>query len=209
MNLIKIPKLFLFIVLFFLSGQLRPQEHSGSTTMKYFNKTEIGTAIGIGTFKGDIDSGSVQRKINNNQMIFPVQTINGFNFSGKLGLGIGVGVEFWEEGFFVPVFAHVYYDLKPDGNTFFGSMNLGKAIGTRYATSYYAEGKGGLLFSLGLGYKMVVWKRLKFLYELFYRYQSIESYYTVYYDAARTKYSTVDDKFPYHFAGFKIGIFFQ
>lgn len=199
----------LIVVLGFLPFSGRTQGTSSRTTLKYFNKTEIGTAMGIGTFKGDIDSGSVQRKLNNDQLIFPIQTINGFTFSDKLGIGLGLGIEFWDEGLFYPVFGHVFYDLKSDGNTFFGSMNIGKAFGKRYATSYYAEGNGGLLFSIGIGYKMTVWKRLKFLYELFYRYQSIESYYTVYYDSDRTKSSQVDEKFPYNFIGLRIGIFFR
>ena len=190
-------------------GQAISQDSNARTSLEFFNKTEIGTAIGLGYFKGDIDSGYAQRKLRNDQLIFPIQTINGFIISGRVGIGLGVGVEIWKEGLFFPVFGHLYYDFKPADNTFFGSLNLGTAIGTRNETSYYASGKGGLLFSLGLGYKMQVFKRLQFIYEIYYRYQAIESYYTVYYDSARTKSYTVDDKFPYNFAGFKIGIFFH
>jgi hypothetical protein len=204
-----IPGFMLVTILLCLTIKSGAQGSGGRTSLEFFNKTEIGTAMGIGKFKGDIDSGAVQRKLNNDQLIFPIQTINGFIFSNRLGIGLGVGIEFWKEGLFFPVFAHLCYDIKPAENTFFGSLSLGSAIGTRNETSFYAAGKGGLLFSLGAGYKMKVWKSLQFEYEFFYRYQSIESHYTVYYDAARTKSTTVDEKFPYHFAGFKIGIFFH
>lgn len=185
------------------------QESNARTSLEYFNKTEIGTAIGIGSIKGDIDSGYTQRKLKNDQLIFPIQTINGVIISGRIGVGLGVGIEFWKEGLFVPVFGHLYYDFKQTDNTFFGTLNLGSAIGTRNETSYYASGKGGLLFSLGVGYKMKVVKRLQFIYELYYRYQAISSHYTVYYDSARTKHTDVEENFPYQFVGFKIGIFFH
>jgi hypothetical protein len=192
-----------------LSVPLHAQDRKGNMSMEFFDKTEIGTAIGFGTFKGDIDSGYTQRKLNNDELIFPFQTINGFIISGKVGIGLGLGVEVWKDGLFFPVFGHVYYDFRTTDNTFFAALNLGNDFGTRYASSYYAEGKGGLLFSIGAGYKMRIAKRLQFTYEICYRYQEIESHYTVYFDAARTKSTTVDEKFPYNFAGFKVGIFFR
>ena len=204
-----IPGLLMITLIVLTSTRLIAQESSARTSLEYFNKTEIGTALGFGKFNGDIDSGFTQRKLKNDQLIFPIQTINGFIISGRVGIGLGLGVEIWKEGLFYPVFGHIYYDFKAADNTFFAGMNLGTAIGTRNATSYYPSGKGGFLFSLGVGYKMKVLKRLQFEYELFYRYQAIESYYTVYYDAARTKFTQVDQKVPYNFAGFKIGIFFH
>jgi hypothetical protein len=201
--------LMLFILMLFPAEFLFSQGSNARTTLEYFNKTEIGTAIGFGTFKGDVDSGGVQKKLKNDQLIFPIQTINGFIIAGRVGIGIGVGIEFWKDGLFYPVFGHAYYDFSSKENSFFASMNLGAAIGTREATSFYAEGKGGLLFTAGVGYKMKVLKRLQFVYEVYYRYQAIESSYRIYFDAAKTKYTTVDDKFPYNFAGFKIGIFFH
>jgi hypothetical protein len=197
----------IIIILSIKTPLLIAQESNARPSLEYFNKTEIGTALGIGSFKGDIDSGFAQRKLRNDQLIFPIQTINGFIISGRVGIGLGLGVEIWKEGLFYPVFGHIYYDFKASENTFFASMNLGTAIGTRYATTYYPSGKGGLLFTIGAGYKMKVLKRLAFEYELYYRYQAIESYYTVYY--TRTKYTQMDDKFPYNFVGFKIGIFFH
>jgi len=200
------------IILFIALTSFRSvaQESNARTSLEYFNKTEIGTALGFGTFKGDIYYESTQRTLKNDQLIFPFQTINGFIISGRIGVGLGLGVEIWKEGLFYPVFGHIYYDFKKDvANTFFASMNLGTAIGTRYETFNYPSGKGGFLFSLGVGYKMKLSKRLQFEYELFYRYQAIESYYRAYYNSAQTKFTEVDQKVPYNFVGFKIGIFFH
>jgi hypothetical protein len=209
MKHINICGLLFFILLFFSLAHLYSQESNARSSLKYFNKTEAGVALGIGSFKGDIDSGSVQHKLRNNQLIFPIQTINGFIISGKVGIGLGLGIEFWKEGLFYPVFGHLYYDFKDSENTFFGSVNLGTAIGTRNETSYYASGKGGFLFSVGAGYKMKVAKRLQFEYEIYYRYQAIKSTYKQYFDKAQTKFINIDETFPYNFAGFKIGIFFH
>jgi hypothetical protein len=205
----KIRGVLVLLLLCLIQQLVNAQDSGGNLSLTYFNKTEAGAAFGLGSIKGDIDSGAVQHKYRNDQLIFPIETINGFVIGNRVGIGLGVGVEFWKNAFFVPVFGHLYYDFKPTGNTFFGSLNLGSAIGNRKETAYQASGKGGFLFSLGVGYRMEIAKRLQLVYELYYRYQAIDSHYTVYFDSARKKSTTVDEKFPYQFLGFKIGIFFH
>jgi hypothetical protein len=201
--------LFLLLLLCLYAFNSLSAQGSKSMTLEFFNKTQAGTTIGFGSFKGDIDSGYMQKKLKNDELTFQAQTINGFIISDRLGLGLGLGVEVWKEGLFFPVFLNVFYDFKKAPNTFYANMDIGNDYGNRYGTSYYPSGKGGLLFDIGFGYKMKVAKRLQFLYEAFYRYQTIKSHYTVYYDAARTKYTTVDDNFPYNFFGLRIGIFYH
>jgi len=178
--------------------------------LTYFNKTEAGIGIGFGKFKTDIYYG-YQKTVKNDQVTISVQTINGIVISGRAGLGVGLGAEFWQKGMFYPVFAHLFYDFKPSGNTPYAYVNLGEAFGRRDSTYYYASGKGGFLFSIGAGYKMKIGKRFQFEYELFYRYQSIQSTYRNHYLAADSteQSSTADIKVPYHFAGFKIGVLFR
>ncbi len=193
-----------------LCNMVSAQDPDAKPAFQYFNKTEVGIGIGLGKFKTDIHYG-FQRTIKNDQVIISAQTINGIVISGRAGLGVGLGAEFWQKGMFYPVFAHFYYDIKPSDNTPFVYINLGEAFGKRDSTYNYASGKGGLLFSIGVGYKMKIGKRFQFEYGFFYRYQAIQSTYRNYYVAADSTehFSTVGYKVPYHFAGFKIGVLFR
>lgn len=184
------------------------QDNSQNSTLKYFNKTEVGIGIGFGSFGTDNILGYV-KKAKNNQIIVSPQTINGIVISGRIGLGVGVGLEFWQKGMFYPVFAHLSYDFKLSDNTPYAYFNLGEAFGKRDSTSSYESGTGGLLFSLGVGFKKRIGKRFQFEYELFYRYQAILSNYRTYYDTIPSHYTTTQYKVPYNFVGFKIGVMFK
>jgi hypothetical protein len=186
------------------------QEQPAAMTFGYFNKTEAGIGIGVGKYKGDIYYG-YQTTLKNTQTIFSIETINGIVISGRAGLGLGVGAEFWNKGMFYPVFAHFYYDFKLADNTPFAYINLGNAFGSRDSTTSYASGKGGLLFSIGAGYKMKIGKHFRFEYEIFYRYQAIQSTYRNYYMAADSteRQSTNDYTVPNHFIGLKIGVSYR
>ncbi len=175
---------------------------------QYFNKTEVGVGLGFGSFGTDDYQGYV-KKAKNNQIIVSPQIINGIVISGRAGLGIGLGAEFWEKGMFYPVFAHFFYDFKPSDDTPFAYINLGEAFGKRDSTAAYESGKGGFLFSIGIGFKKRIGKWFQFEYELFYRYQAITSNYRTYYDTIATHYTTTEYKVPYNFAGFKIGVLFK
>jgi hypothetical protein len=184
------------------------QDHNDYAGFQYFNKTEAGIGLGFGSFSTDNIRG-YEKKVKNDQKSFSGETINGVIISGRAGLGVGLGVEFWDNGLFYPVFAHFFYDLKKADNTPFAYINLGEAFGTRYSTYYYERGKSGFLFTVGAGYKMKVAKSVQFEYELFYQYQAVQSNYKTYYDTVPTHFTTTDYKVPYNFAGFKIGVLFH
>jgi len=181
-------------------------------SLTYFNKTEAGISFGLGSFNTDVYNG-IQKKVRNDEIVVTLQTINGFKYMNKVAIGVSAGVEFWQNGLFWPVYGYLGYDFKPADNTFFTDVYIGSAPGNRDANSFYHAGKGAFAFSIGLGYKMKVAKKLKFMYEVFYKYQSIESTYDYKTEFERNdsifSYSrTVDYKIPLHFAGFKIGICF-
>ncbi|MFH1161303.1 MAG: hypothetical protein V1733_10205 [bacterium] len=192
--------LFSFLVAF---GSLFSQVTTSDRTFGYFNKTEAGFAFGVGSFKTDIYQG-VQKSIKNNELVFSLQTINGIQHQGRVGIGVGVGVEKWKKGLFFPVFGHLFYDVKPKDNTFFGSLGLGSSIGTRDSTSFYHKGTGAFIAQVGIGYKMKVFKRLRFYYEVFFKYQAILSSYSNEYNDSISV--IVDYKVPNYFLGFRIGI---
>jgi len=180
------------------------QNTSTDKSLKFFNKTEAGISFGIGSFKTDIVMGT-QKKIRNDEIVVTFQTINGVKYLNLISLGLSVGVEKWQKGLFWPIYGYLGVDLKPSDNTFFANAYFGYSIGTRYATTNYHQGSGGFAMSIGIGYKMKVAKKIKFIYEVFYKYQSIESSYTAQYDTIRAP-REVAYKVPLHFAGFKLGI---
>lgn len=196
-----------FLFIFLISGLfIFGQDNQQDKSLRYYNKTEAGFAFGIGSFNTDIYEG-VQEKIRNDEMVISLQTINGLVYQGRVGLGVGIGVEKWQHALLFPVFGQVYYDFRPRENTLFAAGSLGSSFGTRDSTNFYHQGKGGFMFHLGFGYKMKVFKRLQFQYELFYKYQAILSSYTNHY--TDSTYREIDYKVPLHFLGFRIGISFH
>lgn len=198
----------LFVLLAIVSIGTAQEKTRKARTFNYFNRTEAGISFGVGSYKADVLNG-VQKRLKNNELVLAFQTVNGIAYHGRVGLGLGIGVELWKDGLFFPLFGQLHYDLKPRDNTFFGQVSLGSGIGTRYSTSFYQQGSGGLMFQAGIGYKMKVYKRLRFYYEVFYKYQSVYSAYEDKVSTTDTTYSrNVDYKVPMNFVGFKIGISF-
>jgi len=203
---------FILVVLIFIFSLFRLHSQTTATpdkSLKFFNKTEAGVSFGIGSFKTDIINGT-QKKIKNDELVITFQTINGVKYMNRLGLGASIGFEKWRNGFFWPLYCFVSFDMKPGDNTFFANIYFGYSFGTRYATTFYKDGTGAFGLSIGVGYKMKVANKINFMYEIFYKYQSIESSYGVYVSDSIGKpailRSTVDYKVPLHFAGFKIGV---
>jgi hypothetical protein len=195
-----------FLVPVLLSAQTENEDRS----LKYFNKTEGGISFGLGSFTTDVFN-SVAYKVRNDEIVISLQTINGFKYMNKVAIGVSAGAELWQNGLFWPVYGYLGYDFKPADNNFFADVYIGYAFGNRDSTSFYNSGKGAFAFCIGIGYKMKVAKNLKFMYEIFYKYQAIESYYTNYYqryDSIPPVKTRVDYKIPLSFAGFKIGICF-
>jgi len=208
-NLSAMKKITILLLLLAISTLVTAQEKTRKArTFNYFNRTEAGISFGVGNFQTDYLNG-VPYNIKNNEIILAFQTINGIAYHGRIGLGFGFGVELWQDGTFFPLFGQFHYDLRPRDKTFYGQVSLGTGIGTRKSTSFYHEGTGGLMFQLGVGYKMKVYKRLRFYYEIFYKYQSIYSSYDDRIENSDTTIiRSVDYKVPLSFLGFKIGISF-
>jgi hypothetical protein len=198
-------------LLFFLLLTARlvtAQEPSTDKSAKYFNQTELGIGFGVGKFKTDITPQG-QYTVKNNEIPISLQTINGFIFSDRIGVGLGIGVEKWQHGLFFPLFGQLTYYFKAEEQGFFVSGNIGYGFGKRDSTSIYHAGTGALTAGLSLGYRMKVAKRLQFMYEFYYKYQAIESNYSVFYSDSTRQDALIDYKVPMNFLGFRIGVIFK
>lgn len=201
-----------FLLVFFSS--FSQESDTASNTLKFFNKTEVGVSMGIGSFPTDVYSGTNGRtlKAKNDEIVVNLQTVNGVMYNNRWLLGVSVGIEKWRYGLFWPICGYLGYNFKRTDNTFFANIYLGYGLGTRYSTSYYNKASGAFTVTIGVGYKMKVSKNLKFGYELFYKYQALNSSYNVYHsDSTNTRWiynSSIDYKIGLSFAGFKIAVFF-
>ncbi len=192
------------------------ESDTASNTLKYFNKTELGVSFGIGSYPNNVSNG-VTYKLKNDEIVATLQTVNGVMYNNRWLLGASIGVEKWKYGLFWPVYGYLGYNFKRTDNTFFANVYLGYGIGTRYARgvsgtiSSIAQGSGAFALMIGVGYKMKVAQKLKFGYEIFYKYQALNASYENYYqksDTSKLLSSTIDYKLGLHFAGFKLAIFF-
>ncbi len=198
----------LILLILFVFGIAIAHAQNPDRSIKYFNRTEAGFGFGIASYKTDIYDG-IQKSIKNNEIVISLQTINGVMFSNRITLGAGIGAEMWQNGWFFPLFGHAAYFFRPVENTFFLNANVGYGFGNRDKTGSYNAGTGGLTFGAGVGYSREVSKRLRFLFEAFYKYQAIESTYTVYYSDTTKTDRVVDYKVPLSFIGFRVGILFK
>jgi len=204
-----------FMLIFFRC--FSQESDTASNTLKYFNKTELGVSFGIGSFNSNVYSGSngYTSKVKNTEIPFTLQTVNGVMYNRRWMLGVSLGVEKWQKGLFWPIYGYLGYNFTKTDNSFFANIYLGYGIGTRYSTSYYNQGSGAFALMLGVGYRMKVTKSLKFGYEIFYKYQAINSSYNIYKYVTTDslhyewkQYGSSDNKIGLSFAGFKIAIFF-
>jgi hypothetical protein len=157
----------LFSVLF-LPVKLNPQT-SEPKSLRYGNRTIAAITMGVGKFKTDVYNGA-QLHAKNDEITLSLQTMNGFWYMERLFIGVGVGVERWQNGLFWPIYGNLTYRILNRENTFFGTLSLGSSIGNRYGTTFYNAGKGGFMATVGLGYMVKVTKKLKFTYDVFYHY---------------------------------------
>jgi hypothetical protein len=194
-------------LLLMLAGFYLPAaaQQNKTITASYFNQAEMGIGFGIGNFETNILNG-IQYKVKNTVVPVSLQDINGF-YLNKVGIGIGIGAEYWGNGWFFPLFGRLSYDFRQEDNTFYLAGNLGTSFGSRDSTVNYNKGTGALTGGVSIGYKMKIAKRLQFLYEVYYQYQALQSSYNLY--VADTLRSVEDYKVPLNFLGLRIGIIFR
>lgn len=176
---------------------------------KFYDKTEFGFGFGIGSFKADIYDG-IQKNLKNNEIILSLQTINGLMLYNRVGVGLGIGAEMWQHGYFFPLFGQLSYHFKPAPNSVFASLSAGYSFGNwEEMANQHEAGSGGFMFSAGVGYAREVAKRLRFHFEAFYKYQVIASSYNVFYSDSTKTDAQIEYNVPLHFIGFRVGVMFR
>jgi hypothetical protein len=125
----------------------------------FTNITSLGLGFGIGTIG---DEGGV----NNDGTYFALHTVNGYHVNRSLSLGVGAGIEWYDDYELVPVYADIRYSpsLTEWAPFFYG--NLGFGLG--FLEEDY---DGGLMAGIGGGVQKSVNSNFAFLGSIGYRFQ--------------------------------------
>lgn len=141
----------------------------------YFNLTELGFFTGQQVQKLETLVG--EGTLKTNKYVISLRNINGWFLSEQFSIGAGVGLD----GYHNPknsfdynntflLFADARYYFKSAASTFFAYGDLGSSI------AIDDDFEKGLMFNLGLGYKLKLARRTGFVASLGYNQQQINGY---------------------------------
>jgi hypothetical protein len=131
----------------------------------YTNITEL--TFGSGYSEG------VNRKVdpNQDQVSVQISTMNGFTLTQYIQLGIGVGLDFWKNRGFLPIYLDLRANLFKSVASPFLYINVGYAPG--WMKNEPGMGLGGALAAIGAGAKFNIGGRLAMVCSIGYRFQQI------------------------------------
>lgn len=114
--------------------------------VEYYFQVQSGALIGCSSCSNGKDVG------------FSGATTHGVKIGRKLRVGAGVGFDSYYEWNTVPFFGSVSWDLFGKKNALFAEFNVGGTLASwrhQYFEEYgYANSKGGIMYSGGLGYRV-------------------------------------------------------
>jgi hypothetical protein len=145
------------------------------------------------------------------------QTINSLTFCTKYQGGLGIGMDFMNDGVFSPVFADFRYHFLD------GEVSPYVAVGGGYAVplmdsrirygfypQYYSKSNGGPMSYVQLGLRNLVKPHLGYSLSLGYRFQYLTSDYDRYFwNSGEESFVRVHEKLTMHRVDVRIGILFN
>jgi hypothetical protein len=155
MNLIKKNKIsFLVIVFSICSSSLLANEtyftNDTIIDVKFKNIIEIGAGLGKGNFM--IYPNGVSTQINNDKLSFCLHTVFGLYSHTNIYLGLGFGLDYWSEAYFIPVFINPRLVITNERIQPFVSTKFGYSY-AKFTTesSFASKDRGGLIFEISAG----------------------------------------------------------
>lgn len=137
----------------------------------YYNVTSLGVLFGLSQY-GDIHAQP------------SLQVVQGYQFKGRMNVGIGTGLELVRNQPSVPVFGEFRYHLKKEGVSPFVAANAGYGFllgsgrnGYYYPGSEY-KSQGGLLGGVQFGIRNYTRRDLGWTFSIGYRHQQMRTTYS-------------------------------
>ncbi len=144
-------------------------------SIKYYNQTVFCISSGIGNYTTFYFNG-YEYTVNNNVISLGLSTINGIQIQNHQ-LGIGIGVDKWQEAFLFPVFLNYKLYFLSKATSLYGVINMGYSFGHKNKTQYDDVEQGSFFFKCGFGVQFKLTNKISFTTDLTYKLQNMRSSY--------------------------------
>ena len=141
-----------------------------------------------------------------------ISNISGYRFSEHLSTGMGIGVDIYERGLMMPLFADIRGDLfkaKQVSPHYSGQIGYSFPLTQNEITNWQgqlseAENKGGMRYGANVGIHIYTASNISWLISMGYHYQRSE----VRYDGWRFENERITERFTHKRLSFQIGLMF-
>ncbi len=156
----------LFIGLDAIAQQLMEDFGNDGDRSGFVNITEAGVLLG--------------KSVNGEEAHLSLQSINGYQFGDYLSVGVGLGVDMFEDGNVFPIFADVRGYLMGDRNVspyVYGDVGYGFTSADEIE-NYTDSQRGGIVYGAGIGIQVYKSNRLAWVWNIGYKQQTTFAKYT-------------------------------
>ena len=129
----------------------------------YFNRTDLGALIGTGN--------------NDNNLIFGIQMVNGYQLKSRIYPGLGMGLEFFDQAF-LPLFGDIVYYIGNRSVAPFVRGSLGYTLPLEDPHQDWGtilDSHGGLMYAVGLGTSIRMSQNNALCISVIYRFQNLRT----------------------------------
>jgi len=145
----------LLIILIATAATLPALAQKATFKKHYLNQTEVG--VMLGRVKADPYAGQGGRgqEISQNRTNLTLQTLNGIQFTPRLGMGVITGLDWYNAALVNPVGAGLRYDLAGKSTArLYASADAGYGFTWFHDDAEGFDTKGGLMLNPGLGLRI-------------------------------------------------------
>ncbi len=143
--------------------------------IKYFNQNVFCISSGLGNYTSLYFNGN-EYVVKNNVISLSLSTINGIQIQNHQ-LGIGVGIDKWQEAFLFPVFLNYKLNFTQKSLSPYGVLDVGYSFGHKNKTQYDDVEQGSFFFKCGFGIQFKLTNKISLTSDLTYKLQNMRSSY--------------------------------
>lgn len=127
----------------------------GTFKKHYLNHTEVGIMLGRVKYDPYVGQGGTPQNISENRTNLTLQLFNGVQYLPRLGVGVIMGLDWYNSALVNPLGLGVRYDLAGKKNTrLYASADAGYGFTWFHENSDGFDTRGGLMLNPGLGLRI-------------------------------------------------------